>query len=64
MKVGIKPFGFVVRVTVDARFVGKDVKERAHYLMSLPPVPELDLPEDIPNPGEPARRLLGKLEIV
>lgn len=40
---------------------GKDVKERAQYLMSLPSVPEL--PEDPPEDklSEPVRRLREKL---
>ena len=37
----------------------KDVKERAQFLMSLPSVPELDLPED--ELSEPVRRLRAKL---
>jgi len=53
----------IAEAVYEVLYEGKDVKERAQYLMALPPVPELDLPEDIPNPGEPARRLLGKLEI-
>ena len=40
---------------------GKDVKERAQFLMSLPSVPELDLPED--ELSEPVRRLRAKLGI-
>lgn len=62
MKVRIKWSGICVKLMTV--FEGKDVKERAHYLMSLPPVPELDLPDDVPNPGKHARRLLEKLEIV
>ena len=40
---------------------GKDVKERAGFLMSLPSVPELDLSED--ELSEPVRRLRAKLGI-
>lgn len=40
-------------------FTGKDVKERAQFLMSLPSVPELDLPED--ELSAPVRRLRAKL---
>jgi len=40
-------------------YEGKDFKERAYYLMSLPPVPELDLPEGIA--GKSGRRLMMKL---
>lgn len=36
----------------------KDVKERAQALLCLPPVPELDLPEET---GKPAARLMKKL---
>lgn len=40
---------------------GKDVAERAHWLMSHPAMPELDLPEQ--SSGGPARKLLEKLEL-
>ncbi|KAF9786923.1 NAD-dependent glycerol-3-phosphate dehydrogenase [Thelephora terrestris] len=40
-------------------YTGKDVKERAQWLMSLPSVPELDLPEN--ELSEPVRRLRAKL---
>jgi hypothetical protein len=48
------------RVKSDVCVLGKDVKEQAQYLMSLPPVPELDLSEGMV--GAPARRLITKLE--
>jgi len=38
---------------------GKDVKERAEFLMSLPSHPELELPEG--ELSEPVRRLRAKL---
>ena len=40
---------------------GKDVKERAQFLMSLPSVPELELQED--ELSEPVKRLRAKLGI-
>jgi hypothetical protein len=40
---------------------GKNVKERAQFLMSLPSIPELDFSED--ELSEPVRRLRAKLGI-
>ncbi|KAH9951024.1 NAD-dependent glycerol-3-phosphate dehydrogenase [Amylocystis lapponica] len=39
----------------------KNVEERAKLLMSLPPIPELDIPDQT---GRPAHRLLRKLKLV
>ena len=38
---------------------GKDVQERAQFLMSRPSIPELDLPKD--ELSAPVRRLRAKL---
>ncbi len=51
-------FPFVSQV-YDVLYEGKDVKERAQWLMSHPVMAEIDLPEQ--QKGGPVRRLMMKL---
>ncbi|PCH33895.1 NAD-dependent glycerol-3-phosphate dehydrogenase [Wolfiporia cocos MD-104 SS10] len=51
----------IATAVYEVLYEDQDVEERARWLMSLPPIRELDLPEHAA--GKPAQRLLQKLEL-